>query len=88
MAKNCNGCKHYIFKKCGKGHIFSLMFPINCKHFDKPEPYTERFTKCDKCEYLKECRESGQLIEITTLCDSHEHYTSGIGSFCKKDSEV
>lgn len=88
MAKNCKGCKHYIFKKCQKDHIFSLLFPIKCKHFEKPEPYVERFTKCDQCEHLKECQRDGQLIEISTLDDSRDHYISGMGTRCKKDSEV
>lgn len=88
MAKNCKGCKHYIFKKCQKDHIFSLLFPIKCKHFEKPEPYVERFTKCDQCEHLKECKEKRCVINAAVFEDIHEHYVCGPGSYCKKEAEV
>lgn len=88
MAKNCKGCKYNIFKKCRKKHILSFLLPIKRKHFKKPEPYVERFTKCDKCEYLKECKENGKVIDMSTFEDNYSHYICGRGSHCKKESEV
>lgn len=88
MAKNCKGCKYNIFKKCRKKHILSLLLPFKCKHFEKLEPYVERFTKCDKCEYLKECQESRRVIDVSTCEDSYSHYVCGRGSICKKEMEV
>lgn len=88
MAKNCKGCKYYIFKKCRKGHILPLFLPIICKHFEKLEPYVERFTKCDKCESLKECQESRRVIDVSILEDNYNHYMCSMGSVCKKEAEV
>lgn len=86
MAKNCKDCKYHIFKKCRKNHILSLLLPFNCKYFEKSEPYVEKFTKCDKCEYLKECQESGHLVNISASEDNYSHYMCGNGSQCKKES--
>ena len=49
------------------------------------EPYVEKDTKCDKCQYLQECIENGYVINCITLMDEREHYICGIGSHCKQD---
>ena len=48
------------------------------------EPYVEKDTKCDKCEYLDECKTRGQVVNIQTMGDSLEHYV-GLGCNCKHD---
>lgn len=86
MSKNCKGCKYHIFKKCRAKHILSFLFPFKCKYFEKPQPYVEKFTKCDKFEYLNDCIENSEVIDAATCEDSHSHYICGLGCKCKKRS--
>lgn len=57
-----------------------------CPFFQKfvKEPYVEKYTKCDKCKLLEECKEEGRLIEVTTEQDSSQHYIMGCGYPCKE----
>lgn len=50
------------------------------KHY---EPYVEKDTKCDKCEYLDECKDRGYVVNIQTLKDNRQHYVDGLGCKCK-----
>ena len=49
------------------------------------EPYVEKDTKCDKCQYLQECIENGHVLNCMTFMDEREHYIVGLGSHCKQD---
>ena len=49
------------------------------------EPYVEKDTKCDKCQYLQECIENGYVLNCMTFMDEREHYIVGLGSHCKQD---
>lgn len=49
------------------------------------EPYIEKDTKCDKCQYLQECIENGYVLNFMTVMDKREHYIVGLGSYCKQD---
>lgn len=47
-----------------------------------PDSYIERFTKCDKCEYLEICKQNGYVLECTVSPDINRHYIKGIGIKC------
>lgn len=85
MSKNCKGCKYYIFNKCRKHKILSFLLPFKCKHFEKPQPYVEKFTKCDKCEYLNDCIKNSKVVDTSTCEDNYNHYVCGLGCNCKKE---
>lgn len=44
--------------------------------------YVEKDTRCDKCEFLEECKENGCLIEITSLEDTRSHFARSLGCKC------
>lgn len=52
------------------------------KHMHENE---EKFTKCDKCEKLEECKKNGKVLNTQFGCDDFEHYILGIGAFCEKE---
>lgn len=96
-VKDCSTCKYcdedfvfdeetgeeYPVHECQKGNDTSLDY--ECKDFEKykPQKYIEKYTKCDKCKYFKECEE--YLIEITNFLDEYKHYINGMGHVCKID---
>ena len=49
------------------------------------EPYVEKDTKCDKCQYLQECIDNGYVVNYGRLLDERNHYIAGLGSHCKQD---
>lgn len=95
--KDCSTCKYcdedfyyndetgeeYSVYNCQKGNDTSLDY--KCKDFEqyKPQKYIEKYTKCDKCEYFKECQE--YLIETTDCLDENKHYINGMGHVCRID---
>lgn len=101
MARDCENCKYgdidYIFDEesgeewpiytCEKGNDVS--FDFECEDFEeyKPKPYVERFTKCDKCECLSQCKSEGEVINVTSSMDDFEHFMSGRNAYCRKDSD-
>lgn len=48
-----------------------------------PAPRIEEDTKCDKCEYLQECMDEGEVIDCRTFEDTRSHYIVGRGVRCK-----
>lgn len=52
---------------------------------DEVEPYVEKDTKCDKCEYLQECIAEGKVIDCRNFEDTRSHYIKGLGSCIKCD---
>ena len=48
-----------------------------------PTPRIEKDTKCDKCEYLQECIDEGEVIDCRTFEDTRSHYIGGLGERCK-----
>ena len=60
---------------CEKGNDTDLDF--KCKDFEefKPTPYVEKYTECDMCEHLSECKENGIYIDITTVNDTRKHFS-------------
>lgn len=52
---------------------------------EEVKPYVEKDTKCDKCEYLQECIDKGNVVYCSMSCDYREHYIAGIGAHCKQD---
>lgn len=52
------------------------------KHMHENE---EKFTKCDKCEQLEECKKNGKVLNNQFGFDDFEHYIPGIGTFCEKE---
>lgn len=48
----------------------------------KPEPYVEKFTRCDKCQRLGECKIANKLVEVTLTLDTRRHYIPNIGVVC------
>lgn len=62
--------------------IFEKLFK---RKTDEVEPYVEKDTKCDKCEYLQECIAEGKVIDCRSLEDTRSHYIKGLGSCIKFD---
>lgn len=54
---------------------------------DAPAPYAETFTKCDRCEYLPQCVETGAVIDVTSSDNDYQHYIRGIFSECMTEVE-
>lgn len=89
--KDCSICKYcdedfnfdeetgeeYPVYNCQKGNDTSL--DCECKDFKKykPRKYREKDTECDKCEYLKTCRDKGNVIDCKTISDTRSHYICG-----------
>lgn len=48
-----------------------------------PTQRIEKDTKCDKCEYLQECIDEGEVIDCRTFEDTRSHYIGGLGARCK-----
>lgn len=49
------------------------------------QPYIEIDTKCDKCQYLQECIDKGNVVYCSMYYDKREHYIRGIGAFGRCD---
>lgn len=65
---------------------FWEMFEKIFKRKEVPsEPYVEKDTKCDKCQYLQECIENGYVLNCSRTLDERNHYIVGLGSHCKQD---
>jgi hypothetical protein len=66
---------------CDKGINLEHCCP-ECVAYKKfmPEPYIEKDTACDLCEYQKECG----VIEVTSAYDTRRHYMPSLGTFCKR----
>lgn len=73
----------YLIYRCKKGNDTDPDY--ECKDFKeyKPRKYKEKDTKCDKCEYFKECQE--YLTETTNCLDENKHYINGMGHVCRID---
>lgn len=100
MSNRCNDCKfhdwdyewdevdegEYPVRICEEGHNEYVDSREECPFFQKfvKKPYVEKYTKCDKCKLLEECKEEGRLIEVTTEQDSSQHYIMGCGDPCKE----
>lgn len=57
------------------------------REVEKAQPYIEIDTKCDKCQYLQECIDKGNVICCSMSYDEREHYIRGIGAFGRCDFE-
>lgn len=55
------------------------------KHLNENE---EKFTKCDKCEQLEECKENRKVLNIKSGCEEFPHYVPNIGAICEKEVET
>lgn len=44
----------------------------------------EQFTKCDRCPWLKDCRDLGRVIDVTGKSDSRLHYILQLGETCDR----
>lgn len=91
MSNRCNDCKFHDWdyewdEVDEEGHNEYVDSREECPFFQKfvKEPYVEKYTKCDKCKLLEECKEEGRLIEVTTEQDSSQHYIMGRGDPCKE----
>lgn len=60
-----------------------------CEHFKKykPKKYVEKYSECDKCQRMNECRKNGLLVEITLAQDTVRHFMRGLGCICPKEKE-
>ena len=69
---------------CEKGNDTDLDF--ECKDFEeyKPKPYVEKYTECDMCEHLSNCKERGLFIETTTTHDITRHFLCNKSKCLKK----
>ncbi len=101
MAHNCESCKFHDVdyewddeledeievKVCRKGHRLFLRLPFKCHYFEKyePKPYVEKFTECDRCEYVKQCESDGYIINCTSIMDNFEHFIRGRNAYCRKE---
>lgn len=97
MANRCAQCRFYDFDYEWDGEDDEYEVDICLMHHDeylesdeycpffkkfKPKPYVERNTDCDKCEFLHECIEEGNVLESTTTEDMRQHYIGGMR--CKR----
>ena len=59
---------------CKKGHDTDDL-DFKCKDFEefKLKTYKEKDTECDKCEFLNECKSTGNYIDCTTVDDERSH---------------
>lgn len=48
------------------------------------EPRIERDTECDKCKHLEQCKETNNVMDMTSLEDTRTHYSRSWGGFCIK----
>lgn len=44
----------------------------------------EHFTKCDRCPWLKDCRDLGRVIDVIGTSDSRLHYILQLGEACDR----
>lgn len=49
--------------------------------------HEEKFTKCDKCKKLEECKKNGSVINVQYGCGEVSHYVLNIGAICEKEAE-
>ena len=63
------GCMQFLRRLFGKKKI----------KYQEPIPYVEKDTRCDLCEHKDEC----ELLEITILADTRQHFISGFSNICK-----
>lgn len=100
MSNRCSECKFHdwdvewdeeiedeaVISICRIGHEKYLESGEKCPFFKKfkSKPYVEKDTECDKCEFISECIEEGNVISVTRLADERQHYVAGIGCLCKK----
>ena len=64
--------------------ILNIIKRLFKKKETKYKPYIERYTECDKCELLEQCKDDEYVVNCTIFDDSREHYIRGLGSNCKK----
>lgn len=86
---------YYANSKTGELGIIDISYCPICgrkltdgeeKHLHENE---EKFTKCDKCEQLEECKENRKVLNINSGCEEFPHYVPNIGTFCgKKEVET
>lgn len=92
--KNCRNCEYYNtdyewdeadqeeyeVEYCSKGHDISYDYNPCCDFKEyKPRPYKEKFSECDNCKYLLNCK---NVINVTTFDDKERHFDKGFG-FCQ-----
>lgn len=46
-----------------------------------------KFTKCDKCARLEECKENRKVINVKYGYGEVSHYVLNIGEICEKEAE-
>ena len=63
--------------------FFMKIFRIHKPSLPQHPYYTERDTRCDKCELLSKCLEDDGLLDITKMSDSRKHYICGMGFECR-----
>lgn len=49
------------------------------------EPYIEKDTECDRCEYLQECISNGNVVNCRLLDDTRDHYIKGLMVSCEME---
>ena len=47
----------------------------------------ERDTECDKCEFLDECKDCGNVMCCSKLDDLRQHFIRGFGVECRRYTE-
>lgn len=52
------------------------------------ERHKERYTRCDVCERLSECRREGPLLDVTRFDDDERHFILSKYNMCKKKEEA
>lgn len=67
--------------------FWKIIEKLFIREAEKVQPYVEKDTKCDKCQYLQECIDKGNVVYCSMSCDESEHYIKGIGAFGRCDFE-
>lgn len=58
---------------------------LNFVERPEPEPYKEKFTKCDQCEMFNGCYRNGDMINVTDFMDSVQHFVLAPWGKCPKE---
>lgn len=54
------------------------------KKKEQKEPYIEKYTECDECKYLEECKDNNLLINISLIKDKDQHFMKNHYGICRK----
>lgn len=75
-----------MVETCTRGHDEYIDSDEKCPFFKKfkVRPCIEKDADCDKCKFIHECIEDGNVLDVTRFEDERKHYIRWIGFTCKR----